>query len=50
MILIWLIWLAILIAFSMREVKWTFIDALYFAISSLSTGGLWAIPDDSENW
>lgn len=27
--------------------KWNFIDGLYFAVSSCSTGGLWSIPDDS---
>ncbi len=35
----------------MNTVKgWTFIEALYFAISSMSTGGLWAIPPNAPDW
>lgn len=29
---------------------WSFIEALYFAVSTLSTGGLYALPDDSPAW
>lgn len=29
---------------------WTFINALYFSISSMSTGGLYSLPADSPNW
>lgn len=49
-VLVWLIMLGIMITYSMLEVGWSFQNAQYFAISSLSTGGLWAIPDDSETW
>ena len=35
---------------SMYYIKWPFIDGLYFAISSMSTGGLWAIPADAPDW
>ena len=38
------------VAWSMYYIKWPFIDALYFAISSMSTGGLWAIPFDAPDW
>lgn len=37
-------------AWSMHYIKWPFIDGLYFAISSMSTGGLWAIPADAPDW
>ena len=29
--------------------NWTFVEGLYFAVSSCSTGGLWAIPSDSPD-
>jgi hypothetical protein len=29
--------------------RWVFIDALYWAISSLSTGGMWPIPQDASD-
>lgn len=47
---IWILWIAAMIAFSMSTVKWNFSQGLYFAVSSLSTGGLWAIPSDSPDW
>lgn len=47
---IWLLWILILIVFSLAAVQWNFSEALYFAVSSLSTGGLWAIPNDSPDW
>lgn len=31
-------------------VGWSFIDGLYFATSTLSTGGLNGIPSDSPDW
>lgn len=46
----WLLWIVILIVFSLSTVKWNFTEALYFAVASLSTGGLWAIPSDSPDW
>lgn len=49
-ICVWLLWIIALIVFSSVTVKWNFTQALYFAVSSLSTGGLWAIPNDSPDW
>lgn len=46
----WVLWIAAMIIFSMCTVEWDFVQALYFAVSSLSTGGLWAIPSDSPDW
>ena len=46
----WFLWIVILIVFSLATVKWNFTEAMYFAVSSLSTGGLWAIPSDSPDW
>jgi hypothetical protein len=47
---VWLLWIVLMIIFSMTTVEWNFTQALYFAVSSLSTGGLWAIPSDSPDW
>ena len=47
---IWLVWIICMVAFSTSTVKWDFSQALYFAVSSLSTGGLWAVPSDSPEW
>lgn len=48
---LWSVWIALMVVFSVVNIKeWVFIDGLYFAISSLSTGGLWAVPSDSPNW
>lgn len=47
---LWMWWITMMVIFSCVMVKWDFIDGLYFALSSLSTGGLWAIPSDSPNW
>mmetsp|Transcript_30508 Transcript_30508/g.65723 ORF Transcript_30508/g.65723 Transcript_30508/m.65723 type:complete len:333 (+) Transcript_30508:92-1090(+) len=49
-IALWLVWIAVLVLFSMVTIKWNFTEALLFAVSSLSTGGLWKIPDDSPEW
>lgn len=46
----WFVWIVSMIIFSLCTVKWNFSQALYFAVSSLSTGGLWAIPSDSPEW
>ncbi len=46
----WVVWISAMILFSCVRVKWSFIDGLYFAVSSLSTGGLYAIPNDSPDW
>jgi len=44
-----LLWLTFGTVWSYYAVEWTFIDSLYFSISSLSTGGMWSIPDDSPD-
>lgn len=49
-LLLWMVWIASMIIFSCNRVGWSFIDGLYFAVSSLSTGGLFAIPNDSPDW
>ena len=40
-VLIWFTWTMLLAITSMVEVGWSFDEALYFAVSSLSTGGHW---------
>ena len=47
---IWLGWLVLMIVYSMIRIGWSLSQAQYFAISSLSTGGHWSIPDDSPDW
>jgi hypothetical protein len=47
---VWLLWLLVMIIFSLAAINWDFTEALYFAVSSLSTGGLWAIPSNSPDW
>ena len=47
---IWLLWILCLFIFAITEVKFDCIEALYFSLSSLSTGGLYAIPVDSPDW
>ncbi len=47
---LWVFWILSMVTFSMCTVKWSFGQALYFAVSSLSTGGLWAIPTESPDW
>lgn len=49
-ILLWLVWVGIMILYSMVSVKWPFSAAQYFAISTCSTGGHMPIPDDSPKW
>jgi hypothetical protein len=47
-VIVWLFWVLLGVVWSMCVVKWSFAKALYFSISSLSTGGLKAIPQESE--
>jgi hypothetical protein len=47
---VWLLWIICLVAFSCDRIHWDFSQAVYFAVASLSTGGLWAIPSDSPDW
>lgn len=42
----WLIWGAV---WAREEVGWSVAETLYFAVSSLSTGGLWGLPTDSDD-
>ncbi len=35
--------------YTCNRVGWVFVEGLYNAISSLSTGGLWAIPKESPD-
>lgn len=44
-----ILWLTFGTLWSFWAVEWTFIDSLYFSISSLSTGGMWSIPEDSPD-
>lgn len=50
LIALWIMWIAAMVIFTLATVKWRFTEALYFAVSSLSTGGLWPIPADSPDW
>jgi heme exporter protein D len=47
------LWIAIVIfgvIWSRESIKWPVIDSFYFSLSSLSTGGLWGIPQDSPSY
>jgi hypothetical protein len=46
----WFVWVAAMCAFSCIAVGWNAIDGLYYAVSTLSTGGLWAVPQDSPDY
>jgi len=47
---IFLLWTFVGVLWSCLAIKWPLIEGLYFAVSSLTTGGLWAIPEDSPAW
>jgi hypothetical protein len=47
---VWLIWIGIMITYSIWGLKWPFVQAQYFAISTLSTGGHWGLPIDAPEW
>lgn len=49
-IYIWLLYVTFGAVWSYIAVKWPFIDAMYFSVSSMSTGGLWGIPHDSPEY
>ena len=47
-IMVYMLWLFMMQMWATFSVPgWTFIDGLYWAAASLSTGGMWAIPNDS---
>lgn len=43
-------WIGLMVFYSMVHVGWPFVEGLYFAISSCSTGGHYSIPADSPDW
>jgi len=48
---VWFIWIFIMAVYSARSIaEWSWLDAQYFAISSCSTGGHWALPQDATQW
>jgi hypothetical protein len=44
-----ILWLIFGVVWSLFAIEWSFLDALYFSITSLSTGGFWPIPEDSPD-
>lgn len=46
---LFLFWLALGVTWSCFTIKWPFIQGVYFAITSLSMGGIWPIPENSED-
>ena len=49
-IVCWLMWVGIMIAYSLLGLDWSFVQAVYFAISTLSTGGHWGVPVGAPDW
>jgi hypothetical protein len=49
-ILAWVIWIGIMVVYSIFGYGWTYVQAQYFAISTLSTGGLWGVRADAPSW
>lgn len=50
LLFLWIVIIIALVAFSAVQIGWDYSQAVYFAVSCLSTGGLWAIPPDSPAW
>jgi hypothetical protein len=46
---LWIVWICALVIWSMKSVKWSLTEAFYHAIASYSTGGLYALPQDSPD-
>jgi hypothetical protein len=46
----WAIWIGIMTMYSLYGVGWSYVQAQYFAITTLSTGGHWGVPDGSPIW
>lgn len=49
-IYLWVIYIFFGLSWSIGAVGWDFTDGLYFSISSMSTGGLQGVPEDSPDW
>lgn len=48
-IYLWCLYILVGMSWSVGQIDWSLVDGLYFAVSSLSTGGLWGIPEDSPD-
>ena len=46
----WFVWIGIMIVYSIYGYGWSYVQAQYFAISTLSTGGLWGLKPDAPQW
>ena len=49
-VMVWVSWIGIMATYSLYGVGWSYVQAQYFAISTLSTGGHWGVPDGSPTW
>ncbi|CAB9502091.1 expressed unknown protein [Seminavis robusta] len=47
---IWFVFVLSMVTYSTVAMRWPLRESLYFAISSLSTGGHWAIPREAPDW
>ena len=47
--LLFLVWLAVGATWSCHTIKWPVVQGIYFAITSLSMGGIWSIPENSAD-
>ena len=43
------LWLCFGVMWSVGNIKWSIVQGFYFSITSMSTGGIWSIPDDSPD-
>jgi len=48
--LVFLVWILIGIIFGIAAEKWSFIQSLYFAVSTLSTAGLQGVTQTDDGW
>lgn len=46
---LFIFWLALGVTWSCSTINWPFVQGCYFAITSLSMGGIWPIPENSED-
>jgi len=47
--LLWFAWTCLGIIWSCGVQRWTFVDGLYFALSTNTAGGMYALPDDATD-